>query len=361
MKKRLSVILAVMLVLLSVSACQSKTEPKGQASEGQGTAAAENKAEEGKKEWRVAYVTPGGTGDNGFTDSVVSGIERIGQDFGAKTTVVECNNDAAKYSQAVEQTFQWKPDVVFADSYGFEELYAQYADKYPDIKVINLDFELENEKKTISYVTFINEEGSFLAGALSAMVTTAGLEFSDDQKVVGFMGGKDIPVIRSFQFGFEQGVKYIDPEIKVVSTYTGDFFDPVKGKQAAKQLFAQGADIVFQAAGRTGIGALEAANEEGKYAIGVDSNQNGLYPGHVVASMVKDLGGAAYQIFSDINDGSYVPATHYENGAGEGGVYLALDEHSEKALNADIINKVKEIEQKISAGEITVEKYQAEE
>lgn len=315
---------------------------------------------DGKKEYRVAYVTPGGTGDNGFTDSVVSGIDRIAKDYGAKTTVVECNNDAAKYGQALEQTFQWNPDVVFADAYGFEELYAQYADKYPDIKIINLDFELINEKETISYVTFINEEGSFLAGALAAMVSTSDLSLADEGKMIGFMGGKQIPVIESFQYGYEQGAKYVDPEMEIVTTYTGDFFDPVKGKQAAKQLYAQGADVVFQAAGRTGIGALEASSEENRYSIGVDSNQNGLYPGFVMSSMVKDLGGAVYNIFTDIYNETYVPGTHYENGAGEGGVYLAIDENSEAILSEDILNKLKEIEQKIVDGEIKVEKYAAE-
>lgn len=352
MKKNMAKVVSLLMVAtLALTGCASK---------GGGEQAPAAEAGEAKKEYRVAYVTPGGSGDNGFTDSVISGIDRIAEDFGAKTTVVECNNDSAKYTQAVEQTFQWGPDVVYADAYGFEELYAQYADKYPDVEIVNLDFALENEKKTISYVTFINEEGSFLAGVLSALVTTSGLEFADDAKVVGFMGGKDIPVIRSFQYGFEQGVKYIDPEIEVVSTYTGDFFDPVKGKQAAKQLFAQGADVVFQAAGRTGIGALEAASEEGKYAIGVDSNQNGLYPGHVISSMVKDLGGAAYMIFEDIYNGTYEDATHYENGAGPGGVYLALDEYSEKALTPEIIEKVKEVEGLIAGGEVTVEKYVAE-
>lgn len=350
-KKSLKVSMSLLMcTALFLSACSSAegTNPAG------GTEAAS-----GKKEYRVAYVTPGGTGDNGFTDSVVSGIDRIGTDYGAKTTVVECNNDAAKYAQAIEQTFQWKPDVVFADAYGFEELYAQYADKYPDVDIINLDFELENEKKTISYVTFINEEGSFLAGALAAMVTTSDLQYADEQKKIGFMGGKQIPVIESFQYGFEQGAKYIDPEIEVLVTYTGDFFDPVKGKQAAKQLFAQGADVVFQAAGRTGIGALEAASEEQKYAIGVDSNQNGLYPGFVISSMVKDLGGAAYNIFREIENGTYVDGTHYENGAGEGGVYLAIDENSEAILGDELIQKLKEIEQKLVDKEVVVEKYVA--
>lgn len=312
------------------------------------------KSAEGMK---VVYVTPGAMGDNGFCDSVGRGLDRIEADFGAQTTVIENNNDASKYAESLEACFQWQPDVVFAEPYGFEELYIQYADKYPDTTIVCLDFVLENNEKTISSYTFINEEGSFLAGVCAALVTESDLEYANEEKIVGFVGGNDITVIREFYTGFEQGVKYVDPEIEVLSTYVGDFFDPVKGKTAAKQLYAQGADIIFQAAGRTGHGVLEAANEEGKYAIGVDSNQNGVYPGHVVSSMVKDLDGAVYDTFAKIVDGSYEENVVYSKGAGPSGVYLAIDENSEKILTPEMLAQIDEVTDKIVSGEIKIERY----
>lgn len=353
-----ALLLAGAFVLSACGSTQSaKQEQSGGDTDTTKTEAAENTAGKGLK---VAYVTPGATGDNGFCDSVARGLERIKNDFGAETTIIENNNDASKYAESLEACFQWQPDVVFSEPYGFEELYTQYADQYPDTKIVCLDFTLENTAKTISSYTFISEEGAFLAGVCAALVTESDLELANPEKIVGFVGGQDIPVIKGFYTGFEQGVKYIDPEIEIVSTYVGDFFDPVKGKTAAKQLYAQKADIIFQAAGTSGQGVLEAANEENAYAIGVDSNQNGLYPGHVVASMVKDLDGAVYDTFKLIAEGTYEENALYSKGAGPGGVYLAIDDYSKEILSQEIMDKIDDTSDKIVSGEIVVEKYTEE-
>lgn len=312
---------------------------------------------DGKSSLKVAYVTPGATGDNGFCDSVANGLKRIEKDFGATTTIIENNNDASKYAESLEACFQWQPDIVFAEPYGFEELYTQYADQYPDTTIVALDMELENAEKTISSYTFISEEGAFLAGVMAALVTESDLDLANEAKKVGFVGGQDIPVIKGFYKGFEQGVAYVDPEIEIVSTYVGDFFDPVKGKTAAQQVYAQDVDIIFQAAGTSGQGVLEAANEEDKYAIGVDSNQNGLYPGHIVTSMVKDLDGAVYDTFKLIYDGDYEKNHVYTKGAGASGVYLAIDDYTKDIVSQEMIDQVQEIESKIVAGEIEIERY----
>lgn len=341
---------AVLAASMVLSGCGAKKEAPA------ASAADSGKSDSGKT-WRVAYVTPGATGDNGFCDSVARGLARIEQDYGAKTTIIENNNDASKYAESLEACFQWQPDVVFSEPYGYEELYTQYAENYPDTTVVCLDFTLENPSKTMSSYVFINEEGCFLAGVCAALVTESNLDLANPEKIVGFVGGNDIPVIRGFYKGFEQGVHYIDPEIEILSTYVGDFFDPVKGKTAAKQLYAQGADIVFQAAGTTGQGVLEASSEENRYAIGVDSNQNSLYPGHVATSMVKDLDGAVYDLFAMIENGTYEKNHVYEKGAGASGVYLAIDEFSKEILTQDMIDKIDEIMDKIVSGEIKVERY----
>lgn len=350
MKKAKRVVAIALAGVMLLSGCGSaKTENEGTAVQG-----------EAKSDLKVAYVTPGATGDNGFCDSVARGLERIKQDYGAQTTIIENNNDASKYAESLEACFQWQPDIVFSEPYGFEELYTQYADKYPDTTIVCLDFTLENTAKTISNYVFISEEGAFLAGVCAALVTESDLELANEEQKVGFVGGNDIPVIRGFYKGFEQGVKYVNPDIEILSTYVGDFFDPVKGKTAAKQLYAQGADIIFQAAGTSGQGVLEAASEENKYAIGVDSNQNGLYPGHVVSSMVKDLDGAVYDLFVMIQEGTYESNHTYEKGAGPSGVYLAIDEYSEDILTQEMIDQIQEIQDKIVSGEIKIERYTEE-
>lgn len=348
-KKRIgALVLAGVLILAGCGGSGASQSGKTEAPEASG------------EKLKVVYLTPGATGDNGFCDSVARGLKRIEEDYGAETKIIENNNDASKYAESIEACFQWQPDIVFSEPYGFEELYKQYADKYPDVTVVSLDTNLDNSQNTISSYTFINEEGSFLAGVAAAEVTLSDLEFANAEKKVGFIGGQDMPVIREFYTGFEQGAKYIDPDIEVFATYIGDFFDPVKGKTAAKQLYAQGVDIIFQAAGQTGQGVLEAAKEESKYAIGVDSNQNGIQPGHVVTSMVKDLDGAVYDLFTMIVDGTYENGEKYSKGAGPSGVYLAIDDYTKEIIPQEMIDELDDIESKIVSGEITIERYKAE-
>ena len=172
------------------------------------------------------------------------------------------------------------------------------------------------------------------------------------------MGGEDDPVIRSFIYGYEQGAKYIDKDIEVKTVFAGTWDDPVRGKQAAKQLYSQKADIVFQIAALTGSGVLEAAREEGKYAIGVDSNQNPLQPGHVVTSDLKNVGDAIYGVFKTIVDGTYKPGVVLEYGLKEGAVGLAIDEHTQKILPAKSLQRVLEIQEKVKSGQIKVKRYQ---
>lgn len=361
MGKTFKLLALFMALILMLTACGGGASPAGSAASTDPAASGESQAEgqsASAELGKVVYLTPGTLGDNAFSDSVNSGIIKIKEDYNAQTTVIENSFDASKYSQSVEAAFQWGPNVLFCDAYGMEDLLKNYADQYPDVNVVNLDFELKNDGQTISSVTFIQEEGAFMAGVAAAIVTTSDLEFANSEKIVGAMGGQDIPVIQSFIHGFKQGVAYVDPEIEVLVNFAGTFNDPSVGKQATKQLYAQGADIVFQIAGLTGNGALEAASEEGKYVIGVDSNQNPLYPGHVVTSMVKDLGGAVHDVYQKMLDGTYEKNHTYEYGIGPNGVYLAIDDFSKQILSEDMLKQISDIEQKIISGEIKVERYQ---
>lgn len=346
------VMIVAMVFMLLISACGTKDSPEAPADNGASTTASDLK--------KVVYVTPGTLGDNGFTDSVNEGLQRIAAEYGAEVKVIENGFDSSKYAQSVEAAFAWGPDVLFTDAYGMEDLIKDYSTRYPDVKIVNLDFVLQNDANTINSVTFIQEEGSFMAGVVAALVTTSDLPYANPEKIVGAMGGQDMWVIRSFMHGYQQGVKYIDPEIEVVTNFAGTFSDPVTGKTATKQLFAQGADIVFQIAGLTGSGALEAAAEDGKYVIGVDSNQNGTYPGYVVTSMVKDLGGAAFEIYKMMVEGTIEKGKAYEFHYGYAGTYLAIDDFTKDILPEDMLAKIDEIAKKLEAGEIVVERYPKE-
>lgn len=308
---------------------------------------------------KVAYIINGALGDLSFYDSGQAGIDRIAKEFKVQTRTIECGFDPARYSQALQAAVQWNADVVFVISYGFEDLLMQYADQYPAKRWINVDTVVENNRRTITNVDFIEEEGAFMAGAAAALVTTdATLKGTNSDKIIGAVGGDDDPVIRAFLYGYEQGAKYIDPKIEVKAVFTGTWDDPVRGKQAANQLYSQRADVVFQIASLTGSGVLEAAAEAGKYAIGVDSNQNGLQPGHVVTSCMKNVGDAIYGVYRTIANNTYKPGVVLEYGIREGGMGLAIDDYTRSILPARSVQRLVEIQSMVSSGAIKVRRYQ---
>lgn len=306
---------------------------------------------------RVAYVINGSLGDQSFYDSGYAGIKKLEQDFKVQTRVIECNFDPSLYYPSLVTAARWA-DVIFVISYGFEEELKQVAMRFSNKIWVNIDTVVQDEKGIISSVDYREEEGAFLAGVVAAMVTTmTNLPGINPEKIIGAVGGDDDIVIRSFVYGYEQGAKYVDPEVQVKVIYVGTWDDPVKGKQAALQLYAEGADVVFQIAALTGFGVLQAAKEVGKYAIGVDSNQNPLVPGHVITSDLKEVGKSIYTIFKMILDGTFERGKVYSFGVKEGMVGLSIDEYTRKILPEDVVQKIIDIQNKVASGEIKVEPY----
>ena len=249
-------------------------------------------------------------------------------------------------------------DVVFVISYGFEEELKTIAQMFPSKIFVNIDTVVEDPQGIISNVDYIEEEGAFMAGVVAGLVTTmTELPGINPDKLIGAVGGDDDIVIRSFVYGYEQGAKYVDPEIQVKTIYVGTWDDPVKGKQAALQLYSQGVDIIFQIASLTGVGVLQAAQEVGKYAIGVDTNQNSLAPGHVITSDLKEVGKSIELVFKDIVEGNYKPGTLYKLGLEEGAVGLAIDEYTYQILPEETVNKILEIQQDVIEGKVEVKEY----
>ncbi len=201
-------------------------------------------------------------------------------------------------------------------------------------------------------VVFKEQEGSFLVGVLAALASKSGK--------VGFVGGMDIPLIRRFQCGFEQGVKYANPKAEIIANMTGTtpaaWNDPGRGAELAKGQFDRGVDVVYAAAGSTGIGVLQAAKDRGKLSIGVDSNQNHLHPGSVLTSMLKRVDLAAYNSFKAAQAGTWKAGTQVL-GLKEGGVDWALDKDNEKLITADMKAKVDAAKADIVSGKIVVHDY----
>ena len=215
----------------------------------------------------------------------------------------------------------------------------------------------------MSSISFAQNEGSFLAGAAAALFTKkTDIAGVNEENIIGWVGGMDIPVLHDFYTGYEQGAKYIDPEIKILQSFAGTWTDPLKGKELTLAQYEQGADIVMNVASGTGPGILEAAKEAGKYAIGVDLNQDNDQPGHVLTSMIKRVDTAVYlTIESVVNNEFKGGETRYLT-LKEGGVSLTdfsvIKESLGDKFPQDIVDKCEELAEKIASGEIVVENYE---
>ena len=308
---------------------------------------------------KAVYLINGSLGDNSFYDSGQAGMDILKEEYGVDVRTIECGFDAGQYEPSLEAAVHFA-DVIFVISYGFEDVLIEYADKYPEKVFVNLDTVVVNEKNTITNVDYVEEESAFLAGIVAAMLTIdTDIPNVNSDKIIGAVGGDTDPVVQSFIFAYENGAKYVDPEIKNITKYLGDWEDSAKGKQAALQIYDQGADIVFQVAAAAGMGVLQASGERDLYSIGVDTNQNGLVPGHVVASDIKDIGMSILNVYKTIDDGSYIPGEVLNYGLASQAVDVVFEENGD-VLPQSIIDKVNEIREMIISGQLEVEKYVTE-
>lgn len=350
MKKAIALILAMTLMLtMGLTGCGKTEEPKEEPAEQQEQA--EKPAEEALK---VGLVVAGGLGDRSFYDSSNEGIERAKKELGVEAKVFECKNDASLYSDQLIQASQYA-SVVIAVGFEFNDAIQEVAVEFPDIKYIYIDNVVEGIAN-ITSIDYMENEGSFLAGALAAMLTKdTNIEGMNEENIIGMVGGMDIPVIRNFKVGYEEGAKYIDPDVKVETIFAGNFEDPAKGKESALALYSKGVDTIFQVAGKTGEGVFAAAEDSKAYAIGVDTDQRYINPDAIVASMVKGLGLSIYESIQRIQDGTFESGKVYKYGLKENGVSIGYGTDDMKQfVTDDMKKKLDEIAQKIISGEIKV-------
>jgi len=310
------------------------------------------------KTTKVVYLINGALGDNAFYDSGQSGVDRVAKDFGVETRTIQANFDASQYEPSLEAAVNYA-DVIFVISYGFEDQLKTYADKYPNKIFVNIDTIVQNDKKTITSVNYLCEESAYLAGVVAAYTTTdTDLPGVNSQKIIGAAAGDSDPVTEAFLFGYKNGAKSIYPDIDVEVKYLNSWDDPAKGKQAALQLYDGGADVVFQIAAAAGLGVLQAAGERGLYAIGVDTNQNDIVPGHIVASDIKNVGQTIYDVYKTIKDGTYKPGVTINSGLASGGIDIVMSAKN-PVLPQSIQDKVNAIRQQIIDGTLKIQYYSA--
>ncbi|MDJ0941901.1 MAG: BMP family ABC transporter substrate-binding protein [Kiloniellales bacterium] len=307
----------------------------------------------GAAEFRPGVVYGiGGKFDKSFNEAAYNGAEAFKARTGIDYLEFEITT-AAQREQALRKMARRETSVIVAVGFGLASSVETVAAEYPETKFTLIDAVVE--APNVQSVVFKEEEGSFLVGMLAAMASRTGK--------VGFVGGMDIPLIRKFACGYEQGARHVDPAVQILVNMTGNtpeaWNDPTKGGELARSQFDRGADVIFAAAGGTGVGVYQAAKDLGKLAIGVDSNQNHLHPGTMLSSMVKRVDVAVREAFATAQAGSWAPGITVL-GLAEDGVGWALDEHNRPLVSAEMEGRLGAARAEIVAGKIAVADYSAQ-
>ncbi len=294
----------------------------------------------------------GGKFDKSFNEAAYVGAEKFKKETGVDYRDFEIQNDAQR-EQALRNFARRGASPIVAIGFTQASSVEKVAKEFPDLKfaIVDMVVDLPNVRS----IVFKEQEGSYLVGVLAAMASKT--------HKVGFVGGMDIPLIRKFACGYVGGVKAVDAKAEVFQNMTGTtgaaWNDPVKGGELAKSQIDRGADVIYHAAGGTGLGVLQAAADAGKLGIGVDSNQNHLHPGKVLTSMTKRVDVAIYDAFKDAKDGKWSAGVRVL-GLKEGGVGWAFDDHNKKLITADMKAAVDKAEKAIVDGSIKVHDYMAD-
>ena len=293
----------------------------------------------------------GGKFDKSFNEAAYGGAEKFKAETGIEYRDFEIQNDAQR-EQALRKFAEEGNNPIVMAGFSWAAALEKIAVEFPDTKFAIIDMVVD--KPNVRSVVFKEQEGSYVVGVLAALASQS--------KKVGFVGGMDIPLIRKFGCGYVGGAKAAGAT-DVIQNMTGDtpaaWNDPTKGGEIAKAQMDQGADVIYAAAGGTGVGVLQAAADAGKLGIGVDSNQNGLQPGKVLTSMVKRVDVAVYNAFKDAQDDKFT-AGFNNLGLKEGGVDYAMDDNNKDLVTADMKAAAEKAKADIIAGTVTVHDYMSD-
>ncbi|AQS49514.1 MULTISPECIES: BMP family lipoprotein [Thioclava] len=292
----------------------------------------------------------GGKFDKSFNEAAFNGAKRWAEETGGSYKELEMQSEAQR-EQALRKLAESGANPIVMTGFAFGDTLNTVAPDYPDTKFAIVDMVVD--QPNVESIVFKEEQGSYLVGLMAGMASKTG--------TVGFVGGMDIPLIRKFACGYVQGVKAANPDAKVIQNMTGTtpaaWNDPVKGGEIAKAQISQGADVIYAAAGGTGIGVLQAAADADVLSIGVDSNQNYLHPGKVLTSMLKRVDNAVYDAFSagpDLKPGIKVM------GLADNGVGVAMDDNNKSLVTPEMEKAVEQAKADIASGKIEVHDYMSD-
>lgn len=288
----------------------------------------------------------GGKDDRSFNAAAFRGVTRAAKDFPIVLRDAE-PGDPASLEPATRAFAEVGYDLIIGIGFAQTPIIEAVAKDYPEVSFAIVDG--VSNLPNVASLVFKEHEGSYLVGMIAARKSKTG--------VLGFVGGMDIPLIHKFATGYEEGARAANPNVRVIQNYVGvteaAWNNPGKGKELAVAQIGKGADVIFAAAGNSGLGVFDAAEQYKKFVIGVDSNQNWVKPGYVLTSMVKRVDNAVYTIIGDMVNGRFQGGIHVY-GLPDGGIGYAMDQYNEKLIPKDVIAEVEAAKAKIIAGQIKV-------
>lgn len=292
---------------------------------------------------RVGLIfAEGGLGDQSFNDAAYRGLMQAKEELPVEVIYVE-PADIAEMEEHQRSYAELGLDLVIVIGFIHQSALTEVSADYPNIHFAIVDDVVDNPN--VTSLLFEEHEGSFLVGVVAGMMTKS--------NIVGFVGGMEVPLIRKFQVGFEEGVKWANPDAQVLVNYAGAFDDPGRGRELAISQYERGADIIYHAAGGTGSGVIDAAASHDFYAIGVDSDQDYMAPGKVLTSMIKRVDMAVYEVIKAAVEGTLEGGT-WTFGVADGGVGTSEFTYTRDIIPQEVFDKVEEAKQKIISGEIVV-------
>ncbi|MCC6728796.1 MAG: BMP family ABC transporter substrate-binding protein [Chthonomonadales bacterium] len=301
--------------------------------------------------WAGMVTDAGGIDDRSFNASAWAGLNRAREELKARIEYLE-SKEQSDYETNLSILAEQGPRLVFAVGYLMEDALAEVAPRYPEVKFAIIDGSAPNLPNCAA-LKFREEEGAFLAGYLAGRMTKTG--------GLGFVGGVEGPLIKKFECGYRAGARTARPDVRVIVKYVGGWTDVAKGKELALLEYAQGADIVFHATGKAGLGVLDAAAEKGPgyYAIGVDRDQDEEHPGRVLTSVMKGVDTAVFDTVKALAEGRWQRGDHVL-GVREGAVRLSPMRYTRKDVPQHVLDALDRLTREVAAGRVAVPKTEEE-
>lgn len=335
-KKLATIVMATVLSASLLVGCSSKGETETEGN--------------GQEEITIAMITDvAGVNDQSFNQSAWEGLQKAEDELGVKAKYLESKQDS-DYATNIEILVDQDVDLILGVGMKLADAIAEGAKQYPEQKFVLVDEAAPSELTNVKSIQFNAQESAYLAGLVAGKMTKT--------NNVGFIGGMELPVIDTFKYGYMAGVKAANPQAKVQSQYANSFIDQAKGKAIASQMYSKDADIIFTCGGDVGTGAIEAAKELQKYAIGVDRDQSNLAPENVLTSAIKRVDVGVFETVKEYVDGDFAGGTTVIYGLDQNAV--GIPETTKNLVPQEILDLVADHTEKLKSGEIQVPKNEEE-